>query len=405
MKITGQISLIGIAIVFALIELLFFNEPKNVQLVDFLIAVCIAWFVGRQYDKAKFYAEKLKMNEENYKNLIDMLPDCIVIHDQGTVLYINKAGEHIIGTQTKDDILGKSIYEFIHPSYLDIAKKHLGQLLEQNKTTDHVEQKLIRQDGNEIFVEVSSRLIHYKEKEAILSMLSNITDKKEQADNLLQNSEKLSMLGQLAAGIAHEVRNPLTSIKGFIQLFRSKYPSEEAYFDLVLSELDRINLIVGEFLILGKPTAVDIREVDIKNLINDVVTLIETQSNLYNVQILLELDEEIPKVMCEANQLKQVFINILKNAIEAMPRGGKIEVKVKVEEKNKVSLYFIDEGIGIPKERIPALGEPFNTTKKQGSGLGLMTSYKIIENHKGEIKISSEENKGTTIEVILPTVS
>ena len=109
-------------------------------------------------------------------------------------------------------------------------------------------------------------------------------------------------------------------------------------------------------------------------------------------------------IMCEENQLKQVFINILKNSIEAMPNGGIIDIKVKAIERDKVSICFIDQGTGIPEDRIPKLGEPFYTTKEKGTGLGLMTSYKIIENHDGRLEISSKINEGTTVEVILPKV-
>ena len=134
------------------------------------------------------------------------------------------------------------------------------------------------------------------------------------------------------------------------------------------------------------------------------MTLINTQAIMNNIQIFVEFESDIPMIVCEENQLKQVFINILKNSIEAMPNGGKIDVKVKVKEKDKVSICFIDQGSGIPEDRIPTLGEPFYTTKEKGTGLGLMTSYKIIESHDGELKISSKINEGTTVEVILPTI-
>ena len=124
-----------------------------------------------------------------------------------------------------------------------------------------------------------------------------------------------------------------------------------------------------------------------------------------NIQIFVEFESDLPMIVCEENQLKQVFINILKNSIEAMPNGGIIDVKVKVKEKDKVSISFIDQGSGIPEDRIPTLGEPLYTTKEKGTGLGLMTSYKIIESHDGELKISSKINEGTIVEVILPMSS
>jgi two-component system sporulation sensor kinase A len=349
--------------------------------------------------------ERMNESQKNYKQLIETIPDSIIIYYQDIILYINETGMNMLGAQKKDDILGKSIYQFINNlNYQELAIKNLEQLLKEKKATNNVEKQLIRLDKKIIYVEVSSRLIKYEGKEAILSVFKDITNKKEETEGLLLKSEKLALVGQMAAGIAHEIRNPLTSIKGFIQLFKSRYTSETEYFNLVLSELDRINLIISEFLVLAKPTVIVFKEKEIQNLIKDVVTLINTQAIMNNVQIFVEFESDIPIIVCEENQLKQVFINILKNSIEAMPNGGMINIKVKVWGKEKVSISFIDQGSGIQEDRIPTLGEPFYTTKEKGTGLGLMTSYKIIENHDGELKISSKIDEGTTVEVILPTV-
>ena len=404
-QIISIIFAIIIVIFFEFIEVLLSGEfLKREIIIDLLIIVPLFLFIGKQYDKMKFYMERMNESEKNYKQLIETIPDAIMIYSQDIIVYTNEAGKNMLGAQKKEGILGKSIYHFVNPHYQELAIKRLGQLRKEKEETNHVEQKLVRLDQKNIFVEVSSRLIMYEGKEAILSIFEDITDKKEETEGLLQRSEKLALVGQMAAGIAHEIRNPLTSIKGFIQLFKEKYTSEEEYFNLILSELERINLIVGEFLVLAKPTAVVFKDREIKSLIKDVVTLINTQAIMNNVQIFVELESDIPMIVCEENQLKQVFINILKNAIEAMPNGGMIDVKVKAKEKDKVSICFIDQGPGIPEDRIPKLGEAFYTTKEKGTGLGLMTSYKIIENHDGKLKISSKINEGTTVEVILPRV-
>ncbi|MFE8065233.1 MULTISPECIES: ATP-binding protein [Priestia] len=405
MKKNAQITLIIIAISFGLIEILFLGESFKKESIDLVIAVAIAWFIGRQYDKMKFYMKRTRESEDNYKQLIETLPESILIHNQNRILYVNKAGENMLGAQRKSEILGRSIHAFIYSEdYQELATRRLKQLLEKSILSSNVEQKLLRLDGKIIFVEVSSRVIIFEGKEAVLSTVKDVTDKRQEAEILLQKSEKLALIGQMAAGIAHEIRNPLTSIKGFIQLFKSKYISEEEHFNLVLSELERINLIVGEFLVLAKPTAREFKKREITSLLKDVVMLINAQAIMNNIQIFLECESDIPPVICEENQLKQVFVNILKNAIEAMPNGGIIDVKIKKKEKNRVSIYFIDQGLGIQEDRLLTLGEPFYTTKEKGTGLGLMVSYKIVESHGGELKISSKVNRGTTVEVILPIV-
>jgi signal transduction histidine kinase len=133
-----------------------------------------------------------------------------------------------------------------------------------------------------------------------------------------------------------------------------------------------------------------------------IIDLFEPQANLNNVQIITEFDSNIPDIWCEENQLKQVFVNILKNAIEAMDNGGKIFVQIKKIDDSNILIRFIDQGLGIEQERIDRLGEPFYSTKEKGTGLGLMVSFRIIERHNGKIKISSVKNQGTTVDVILP---
>ncbi len=404
-QIISIIAATSVVILYQFIHVLFIGEFSIKDfMIDLFLTIVLFWFIARHYDKMKFYMERMEESEKNYKILIETIPDAILIYSQNIIIYTNEAGTNMLGGQKKEDILGKSIYHFINPQYQELAMKRLKQLSEKEKLINHVEQKIVRLDQKNIFVEVSTRLIIFEGKESILSIFKDVTNKKEETEGLLQKSEKLALVGQLAAGIAHEIRNPLTSIKGFIQLFKAKYTSDEVHFNLILAELERINLIVSEFLVLAKPTAVEYKDKEIKILLNDVVTLINTHAIMKNVQIIVEFESEISTIVCEENQLKQVFINILKNSIEAMPNGGIIDIKVKAIEKDTISISFIDQGTGIPEDRIPKLGEPFYTTKEKGTGLGLMTSYKIIENHDGRLKISSKINEGTTVEVILPRV-
>nr|WP_295975250.1 ATP-binding protein [uncultured Bacillus sp.] len=403
MKKTGRITFLSIAIAYEIIQFLFLGDfsPVN-MIIDFIITVIVSGIIGYQYDKVRFYMARMNESEKYYNQLIESMPDGIVIHYQDQIIYVNETGKLMLGANDKKEILGMSIYDLINFNYKDVAKKRMNLLRQENKSTYNVEQKLIRLDKKTIYIEISSCPIIYERKEAILSVFKDITDKKAATEGLLQKSEKLALVGQMAAGIAHEVRNPLTSIKGFIQLFKSKYQNDEEYFDLVLSELERINLIIGEFLVLAKPTAIKYKEKDVNKLLKDVVTLINAQATMSSIQIFVESKENIPPIVCEENQLKQVFINILKNSIEAMPKGGRIDVKVAMKENERVSIRFIDQGIGIPEDRIPTLGEPFYTTKEKGTGLGLMTSYTIIDRHDGKLNITSKVNEGTTVEVILP---
>ncbi|WHY91683.1 ATP-binding protein [Neobacillus cucumis] len=402
MRKSGQITLVSISLLFTLFQKMY--HQQEFFTIDFLIFTVIAWIVGYQYDKARFFAKKVRESECSYKKLIDSLPNPVYILSDQKLLYVNQAVVRTAGVKSKEELIGKSIFDFIVPEYQERARERYKQINKEKQPVNTIEYKAKRLDGSTFFFEVSSMYIVFGGKEAVLSIGKDISERKEETEQLLQKSEKLALLGQMAAGIAHEIRNPLTSIRGFIQLFKSGETHPD-YFDIVLSELDRINSIVGEFLVLAKPTAAVFIEKDVKNLIKDVVTLINNQSILNNVQIYVEFDSDLPMVMCEENQLKQVFLNLMKNAIEAMPTGGQIDVKVKRKEDGKILIQIIDQGVGIPEDRIPTLGEPFYTTKEKGTGLGLMTCYKIIESHNGEIKITSVVEEGTTVEIMLPTIT
>jgi signal transduction histidine kinase len=232
----------------------------------------------------------------------------------------------------------------------------------------------------------------------------NITEQK-RANDLLLRSEKLAVVGELAAGVAHEIRNPLTSIKGFIQLAEQDGQFDRQYVQIMLSEISRIESIVSEYLSLAKPNQNSPRSLQsIDNLIRNVITLFESQTNLRNIIIHSELDHSY-QIMCNPNEIKQVLINIFQNAIEAIGNNGDIFISLQNTIENGVEIIFIDNGCGIEEERLKKIGEPFFSTKEKGTGLGLLTSNRIIEKHNGTIKITSKVNKGTEVRIFFPTSS
>ena len=220
----------------------------------------------------------------------------------------------------------------------------------------------------------------------------------------IQKAEKLALVGQLAAGVAHEIRNPLTVIKGFIQLIESKKskPIPEIYLETIKQELDRIDDIVGEMVVLAKPAPVKLVEINLRELINDILNLMRPQASLKDVQMELVASEELFAIKGEPNKLKQIFINLIKNSIEAMAHGGLVTIRLANRGSSGVEVKVQDNGPGIPRGNIDKLGTPFFTTKETGTGLGLMVTYSIIQNHKGEINVQSEAGQGTAFTIYLP---
>jgi len=235
-----------------------------------------------------------------------------------------------------------------------------------------------------------------------LAIRNDITERKK-TEEVLHRQDKLAAVGQLAAGVAHEIRNPLTSMKGYAEFLQldEKDPERMEFLNIILDEIERVNTIVEDFMVLAKPKAVELEEKNVVPVIRNVVSLLEFEARKKNVRLSFDCNQEIIQIECDENRLKQVFLNFIKNGIEAMPNGGELHVKT-VIHNNNVQISIQDSGIGIPKEKLKKLGEPFFTTKKNGNGLGLMVSFKIIESHNGKVFVESEPNKGTTFNIILP---
>jgi signal transduction histidine kinase len=212
------------------------------------------------------------------------------------------------------------------------------------------------------------------------------------------------VVGQLAAGVAHEIRNPLTALKGFMQLLHQNADENRKYFEIMLTELERINYIVGEFMVLSKPhNQQQLQDHDIHVILMSIIPILESQAILHNVIIRVDPVQDLPRVKCDVNQIKQVLINLMKNAIEAMPNGGTVTVRFEKDmPRRELVVYIEDQGEGMPPELLERLGEPFLTTKEKGTGLGLMVCYKIIQAHGGTISFGSTPGEGTCVKLVLP---
>lgn len=219
-----------------------------------------------------------------------------------------------------------------------------------------------------------------------------------------QQAEKLAVIGKMATTIAHEIRNPLTALKGFTQLQREKHPEDASYYNIMVQEIERMNTIVSELMILGKPKKRQYKLHNINDILSYVIYIVEQPASQYGITISTMFDETLPSIQCDEKQMKQVFLNLIKNAIESMPNGGNIIVEANVVHDNQIVVSVTDEGCGMDQEKINKIGEAFYTTKENGTGLGLMVTYKIIEEHQGEVVFESKLGVGTKVKVMLPAV-
>jgi PAS domain S-box-containing protein len=344
--------------------------------------------------------QHLDQIKDQLESFITHSADAIVILDiEERIIKVNPAFEKIFGWSAEEVIGCKPL------PWIPIDQQEEASKLRRKTMTDGsvmgYEAVRLRRDGTFFPVSASVSAVFNRKGASIgfSAVYRDMTEKK-QTEDLLRNSEKLSVVGELAAAIAHEIRNPLTTLKGFIQLIKKDYPS--FYLDIMGDELERIEEITSEFLYLAKPLAVEIKAVSIRELLEQVMILLTPLAALNNIQLLIEEDGDLPMITCKVNEIKQVFINLIKNAIEAMPSGGEIVVTGRLEGEDTFLFSVIDQGIGIPKDRINKLGEPFYSLKEKGTGLGLTICKKIIQNHNGDISFYSKLGEGTVVHLTLP---
>jgi PAS domain S-box-containing protein len=354
--------------------------------------------------------ERVKMErqiveeKEKLESIINNAQDAIQIMDlDGKVLQVNPAWELVYGW-TQEEVVGKPIPILLQEQFKNTWSGMVAQIMRGEKIPPY-EITVHRKGGELLYASFSIYSINDADGRivALVSSTRDITEIKK-TQELMRKSEKLAVAGQLAAGVAHEIKNPLTTIKGFMQLLQKEI-DKPTYFDLILSEIARLNSIVNEFLTLAKPQVALRREVNPKGLMEQVLTVMDPQALLHNIEIMQECDVDLPQISCEENQIKQVLINILQNAIEAMSSGGTITTQISLLGLHSIQFRITDEGCGISEERMKHLGEPFYSSKEKGTGLGLMVSQKIVEEHGGELHIDSAVNQGTTVEVTLPITS
>lgn len=231
--------------------------------------------------------------------------------------------------------------------------------------------------------------------------------KREDAERKLGQAERLSLVGQMMASIAHEIKNPLGSIKGAVQILKDpKTPSSDKseFTDIIEKEVDRLDDVVGEYLSYAKPAPSKVAESDIGDIVATVIRQIKYQCDERGIKIIFE-QKEVAPINADPNKLRQVFLNILLNAIQAMPIGGEIKIgchQINDDSGNRLEIRIADTGPGISPENLTKIFDPFFSTKAHGTGLGLATAQAIVSEHNGKITAESTLGKGTTFIIRLP---
>ncbi|MDQ0199623.1 PAS domain-containing sensor histidine kinase [Neobacillus ginsengisoli] len=357
--------------------------------------------IGRDITDRKNMARQLAESQQQYKSLFEFNPDIVYMLDlNGVITNLNPQFELTTGYKP-DVFIGKNIAGFIPENRKKEVLKVISTVLTDKKTCIY-EIDFPHANGSFITIHCTSLPIVVDGQIAgIIGYGRDVTTLR-QTEERLRRTEKLSVVGELSASVAHEIRNPLTSLKGFVQILQVEDEKHQYYYQIMLDELNRINHIVGELLLLAKPQHLKYIKADIQKILFDVISLLSTEASLYNVQINYSFPNKELWIECEPNQLKQLFINLIKNAIEASNKGGSIWITLGPLDTDRISITVKDNGCGISKERLTRIGEPFYSSKEKGTGLGLTVSFKIVESHNGTIQFDSEINQGTSVHIELP---
>ncbi|WP_338779105.1 PAS domain S-box protein [Metabacillus sp. FJAT-52054] len=347
-------------------------------------------------------SDSLIKSEKKYRLLAEHSSDLIMIHDvNGRYQYISPSFKTLLGYEPCE-LIGCDPYDFIHPEDIQTVKNHHLQIVTNKQAMPVVSYRVRRSDDSYIWVDTEIKAVLDENTGELTELISISRDVQQRIETyeLLRKSERLAIVGQMAAAVAHEIRNPLTPIKGFITLLSKTKEYNPAFIEVILTEIKRIETIITEFLSMAKPNNRKMDTIHMDQLVEQVVNLMQTEASMENKQLTLKL-KTVPLIVGDENSLKQVLLNVIRNALESLEEQGTVSVLVLIEEKF-ICIRVQDNGCGISQERLAKIGEPFYSTKEKGTGLGLMTSLNIIENHHGKLDIQSEEGEGTTVKIYLP---
>lgn len=368
------------------------------HLTGFLLVAILSGYLSERFRTAgRELGESersLRILQNLHENIIQSLTSGVItLNLDGKIITANRTGLEILGINGKDKILGKDLGRFMTGLHLeDLVSKKREQML------------YTAPDGRMVTLGFSSSDLKDTDDktQGYIIIFQDLTEVKELEDRL-RTSEKMALLGQLAAGLAHELRNPLSAISGAVEILGGDVKPTEENLRLVRmasQEVERLNLLVEDFLILTMPIQKLTTLVDLGRIVNDTVESFTKTIRRGNIEIINQVENGI-YVQADSYRLKQAVWNLLLNSVDAMPIGGLIIIKSKTEENNVV-MEISDEGKGIDENFISRIFEPFFTTKEVGTGLGLAIVQKVIEGYNGNINVVSSRGNGATFVITLP---
>lgn len=351
--------------------------------------------------------------ERLYENLLASIEEgVVVISTDNVILTFNQGAEGIIGVSEGTAIGNRLSLVIREPEVAGLAKK----AYETGNSYSDNDLNIRKRDGLLVPVSLTASPL-LDEDGRVLGAVIVLRDMRriKALEEDLRRSDRLGTLGTLAAGLAHEIKNPLGGIKGSAQLLQEELGENKGlteYTAVIIRETERVNRLITELLDFANPRKISLRPINIHKILDDNIFLMSEVSKKKGIVVYKEFDPSLPMINGDREGLSQVFLNIIKNAIEAVDRGGRLSVSTRmgtdyqmIEGKDRKGIIVVevsDNGKGMTEKTLESLFTPFFSTKKNGNGLGLAISHRILTEHKGHIKIKSILGEGTTVSVTLP---
>ena len=363
-------------------------------------------------NKVREYAEQLELKveertrellelEKKYETVVENANDGIAIFQDNVFVFVNKRLTEMTGYSRKEYI-GKPMFQHVPEPYRTQVKRLIQRISKKKpKHLGPFTVKVLTKDGREIFVEVNSTLIEYENKPAILAVLRDVTERLRMQKEL-ENAQRLATIGELAASIGHDLRNPLTGISGAVYYLKMKLAGKmdakiREMFEIIENDVKYANRIVNDLLDFSREIKLKPSKMSISKIVNEVLSETKIPTNVK----VINAAEEAHVAILDECKMKRVFHNIVRNAIQAMPKGGTLKITSK-KSRGLIKISFQDTGVGIPKKHLDKIFTPLFTTKAKGVGLGLSICKRIVEAHGGRITVQSKVGEGTCFTVILP---
>jgi two-component system NtrC family sensor kinase len=373
----------------------------------------------RDITQRKKMERRIRDANEFLSKIIESSVNCVVATDmQGNILLFNKGAEELLGYKSEEVVGKMNIRNIYHPG---VAKEVMSKM----KSPDYGGVSKLKslpmvhknREGEAIDGSLSASII-YDDKGnevATVGIFTDLRPRLEMEEQLrktqqqLLQSEKLAAMGRLTSQVAHELNNPIYGIMNTLELLKTEIPSNSRrrrILDMSLSETQRLSEMLSSMLSFSKPQEEARREIDINKLIKDIMLFLEKQLRESNITIKTNLNRKLPHITTSPNQIRQVILNIVANAKDAMPNGGTLTVET-LSENGQIVIKVQDTGTGIPEEIRDKIFDAFFTTKQKvkGVGLGLSVCYGIIKDHGGDIIVKSAVNKGSTFSIVFPQSS